>query len=59
MRACQPQDLKRREWRGLWRRERERERAHTLGRERERERVLWLLLLYVFLPPGLPYADWA
>ena len=53
MRACQPKDLKRREWRSAWLgevgeggvgRERERER----GRERERERALWLLLLYVF-----------
>ena len=29
------------------------------GRERERERALWLLLLYVFLHLGLPYANWA
>ena len=36
----------------------ERERAHADRRERERERV-WLLLLYVSLPPGLPCANWA
>ena len=27
--------------------------------EREREKSAWLLLLYVFSPLGLPYANWA
>ena len=54
MRACQPKDSKRREWRSMRGRERERERerksAHT--RQRKREKALWLLLLYVFPPFG-------
>ena len=29
------------------------------GREKERESELWLLLLYVSLPPGPPCANWA
>ena len=37
--------------------ERERERTHA--REEERESAIWLLLLYVFLPLGLPCANWA
>ena len=54
MRACQPEESKRREWRSMQGREREsergreRERAHPCRREKEREKVLWLLLLYVF-----------
>ena len=53
MRACQPKDLKRREWRTTLRREREREREREKGRahacgEKQREKVLWLLLLYIF-----------
>ena len=40
-------------------REREREREQPRGRERVREKALWLLLLYVFLHLGLPYANWA
>ena len=63
MRACQPKDLKRREWRGVWgrgEREGEREKEHTLVGEKEREKALRLLLLYVFsLHLGLPYANWA
>ena len=66
MRACQPKDSKRREWRSVRGREREkvregeRERAHACGGERESEKALWLLLLYVFfLHLGLPYANWA
>ena len=45
LRACQPKDLKRRQWRNVLGREREkvregeRERAHACGRERERQRV--------------------
>ena len=47
--------------------EREKERTHAGEEEREREhthageseRALWLLLLYVFLHLGLPYANWA
>ena len=35
---------------------RERERAKAGETERE---SAWLLLLYVFLPLGLPYANWA
>ena len=58
MRACQPKDLKRREWRSTWERG-EREREHTHAREEERESAIWLLLLYVFLPLGLPCANWA
>ena len=58
--ACQPKDLKGREWRSAWERGREREgererksarmqeRKRERERERERERALWLLLLYVF-----------
>ena len=53
MRACQPKDSKRREWRSTRGRERERdggerERVHARWREREIEKALWLLLLYVF-----------
>ena len=54
MRACQPKESKRREWRRVQGREREsergreRERAHAHRREKERDKVLWLLLLYVF-----------
>ena len=54
MRACQPKDLKGREWRSMWERGRERDRErvrehmHQGENERERESVLWLLLLYVF-----------
>ena len=40
-------------------RERERERKSAHMQERKRERALWLLLLYVFLHPGLRYANWA
>ena len=62
MRACQPKDSKRREWRSMWGRERERGREGKREgeREREREKALWLFLLYVFfLHLGLPYANWA
>ena len=53
VRACQPKDSKRREWRSTQGRERERdggerERVHARWREREIEKALWLLLLYVF-----------
>ena len=41
MRACQPKDLERREWRSLWERERkrekEKEKEHTHVGEKERE----------------------
>ena len=50
MRACQPKDLKGREWRRE--RGRERERAHTRRRGRERER--FGSSLYIFLPPPGP-----
>ena len=64
MRACQPKDLKRREWRGVWgrgeERGREREKERTLVGEKEREKALRLLLLYVFsLHLGLPQGNWA
>ena len=75
MRACQPKDLKRREWRSAWGRERwrergrecvgeeerggQREKERTQTGEKERESELWLLLLYVSLPPGPPCANWA
>jgi len=39
-------------------REREREKECMHAGERERARA-WLLLLYVFFPLGLPYANWA
>ena len=56
VRACQPKDLKRREWRSAWGREREgeteKERRHA--GEKERQQALWLLLLYVFLPWACP-----
>ena len=59
MRACQPKDSKRREWRSAqWRervREGEREKERKHAGEKESEKVLWLLLLYVFfLHLGLP-----
>ena len=69
MRACQPKDLKRREWRSTWgrekerrrerERERERERAHAHGREREREITLAPPFICFSLHLGLPYANWA
>ena len=57
----QPKDLKRREWRSAWERERgrERERESMHAGEDEGERALWLLLVYVSLPLGLPDANWA
>ena len=39
--------------------ERERKSTRTKRRERESTHALLLLLLYVFLPLGLPYANWA
>ena len=63
MRACQPKDSKRREWRSMWGREGgrvregEREKEHTHIGEKEREKALWLLLLCFFLHLGLPYAN--
>ena len=64
MRACQPKDSKRREWRSVWGRgrervrdgEREKERRHE--GEKESKKALWLLLCF-FPPPGLPCANWA
>ena len=59
-----PSSKKRREWRsvggggGGLERERKRERKSIRTWERERERA-WLLLLHVFFPLGLPYANWA
>ena len=49
MRACQPKDLKRREWRSTWGRERERERAHALGGRGKRFGFSFYMF---FLPPG-------
>ena len=46
MRACQPKDSKRREWRSVGEGERDKERMHV--GEKERGKALWLLLLYVF-----------
>ena len=55
MRACQPKDSKRREWRSARGREkergRERERAHARGREREGESPLAPPFMF-FPPPG-------
>ena len=72
VRACQPKDLKRREWRSAWEREEERERERERERknaqhagERERERASKRASkalappLMFFLPLGLPYANWA
>ena len=39
--------------------ERERERAHAHRGERERMRALAPPFVCFFLPPGLPYANWA
>ena len=58
VRACQPKDTKRREWRSTPARERQREteRVHTCWGERESP----LAPLFVFFfPLGLPYANWA
>ena len=55
MRACQPKDLKWREWRsvgGGGKRGRERESAHARGRERERESALAPPFMFFFPPPG-------
>ena len=55
VRACQPKDLKGREWRSVWGREtergRERERAQARGRGRERESTLAPPFMF-FPPPG-------
>ena len=59
MRACQPKDLKGREWRSTWERGRKRVGERESARMWERKRALWLLLLYVFFHLGLPYANWA
>ena len=40
-------------------REGEREKERTHAGEEESENALWLLLFYVFLHLGLPYANWA
>ena len=64
VRACQPKDWKRREWRsarGRQRervRERERERAHARGREREGESALAPPFRCFFLHLSLPYVNW-
>ena len=63
VRACQPKDKRVQEcasaavWWGVgeggWRkRERKMKSIPTLRSEREREKALWLLLLYIFPPPG-------
>ena len=56
MRACQPKDLKGREWRSAWgRRERERERERKSARMRERKRresALAPPFMCFFPPPG-------
>jgi len=63
VKACQPKDLKRREWRSAWGREREREREgerekeHTHAGEKESQKALWLLLLCFFLHQGLPHVN--
>ena len=58
MRACQPKDSKRREWRSARGREKEREgereKERTHVGEKEREKALWPLLLCFFLHLGLP-----
>ena len=67
MRACQPKESKRREWRSVQERERESERegererksAHSRERKRERESALAPPLICSFLQLGLPYANWA
>ena len=52
MRACHPEDVKTREWRSAWKRERERERKHARGGERERKR--FGSSFYMFFPPPGP-----
>ena len=64
VRACQPKDLKGREWRSAWGRERERERERERDsarmRERKRERERFGSSFYMFLLHlGLHYANWA
>ena len=67
VRACQPKDSKRREWRSTGGRRgererergRERERAHARGREREGESAWAPPFICFFLHLGLPYANWA
>ena len=65
MRACQPKDLKRREWRSMRGKERERgregerEKEHTHVGEKERESTLAPPFIRFFLHLGLPYANWA
>ena len=61
MRACQPKDSKRREWRSA--RGRERERVREGEREKERtymgEKKHFGSSFYMFfLHPGLPYSNW-
>ena len=57
VRACQPKDLKRREWRRE--RGRERKRAHARRGERQRESALALPFICFCLHLGLPCANWA
>ena len=63
MRACQPKDSKRREWRSTWRRERERvrvregEKEHTHAGEGEKESALAPAFICFFLHLGLPYVN--
>ena len=64
VRACQPKDLKGREWRSAWGRGRETEGERKSSRthvgEKEQEKALWLLFLYVFSsPPGPALWNWA
>ena len=54
VRACQPKDLKRREWRSVCGRGRERERKSTCMRERKRERKCFGSSFYTFFPPPGP-----
>ena len=58
MRACQPKDLKRREWRSTRGREREREKKKECMHAGEAERECFGSSFYMFfLPLGLPYAN--
>ena len=62
-RAGERETERERERKSTRRRERkivkEGERKSACTQEREREKALWLLLLYVSLHLGLPYANWA
>ena len=56
MRACRPKDVKKRAPQRVGERERASECTHVSGGERE---PFGSSFYVFFLPPGLPYANWA